>query len=114
MTTTNNKMNATSNDNTMTNNATEPARQLYRKFILNQFALNVPEGGLRMDEDDMDEFTNRIFTIGIAGMYIFIRIRIFLDVIPVFAMFINLFFYLNQLGYVCVTSLKIYFEIIEI
>ena len=57
----NNKMNATSNDNTMTNNATEPARQLYRKFILNQFALNVPEGGLRMDEDDMDEFTNRIF-----------------------------------------------------
>ena len=54
-------MNATSNDNTMTNNATLPEWTLYRKFILNQFALNVPEEGLRMDEDDMDEFTNRIF-----------------------------------------------------
>ena len=57
----NNKMNATSNDNTMTNNATLPEWTLYRKFILNQFALNVPEEGLRMDEDDMEEFTNRIF-----------------------------------------------------
>ena len=57
----NNKMNATSNDNTMTNNATLPEWTLYRKFILNQFALNVPEEGLSMDEDDMEEFTNRIF-----------------------------------------------------
>ena len=57
----NNKMNATSNDNTMTNNATLPEWTLYRKFILNQFAKNVPDEGLRMDEDDMDEFTNRIF-----------------------------------------------------
>ena len=57
----NNKMNATSNDNTMTNNATLPEWTLYRKFILNQFAKNVPTDGLRMDEDDMDEFTNRVF-----------------------------------------------------
>ena len=57
-----NKMNkATSNDNTMTNNATLPEWTLYRKFILQQFAKNVPTDGLRMDEDDMDEFTNRVF-----------------------------------------------------
>ena len=61
-TTMSNKMNkATSNDNTMTNNATLREWTLYRKFILNQFAKNVPDEGLRMDEDDMDEFTNRIF-----------------------------------------------------
>ena len=54
-------MNATSNDNTMTNNATLPEWTLYRKFILNQFAKNVPEEGLRMNEDDMEEFTNRVF-----------------------------------------------------
>ena len=57
-----NKMNkATSNDNTMTNNATLPEWTLYRKFILYQFAKNVPDEGLRMNDDDMDEFTNRIF-----------------------------------------------------
>ena len=57
-----NKMNkATSNDNTMTNNATLPEWTLYRKFILKQFAKNVPDEGLRMNEDDMDEFTNRVF-----------------------------------------------------
>jgi hypothetical protein len=57
-----NKMNkATSNDNTMTNNATLPEWTLYRKFILYQFAKNVPDEGLRMNEDDMDEFVNRIF-----------------------------------------------------
>jgi len=54
-------MTSTKQDNNMTNNATLKEWTLYRKFILNQFAKHVPEEGLRMDDDDMDEFVNRVF-----------------------------------------------------
>jgi hypothetical protein len=58
----NNKMNTeTTNDNTMTNTATLTEWTLYRKFILYQFAKNVPDEGLRMTQDDMDEFVDRVF-----------------------------------------------------
>jgi len=55
------KMTSNKQNNTMTNNATEKEWTLYRKFILLQFAKHVPEEGLRMDDDDMNEFVDKIF-----------------------------------------------------
>ncbi len=54
-------MTSNKQDNTMTNNATEKEWTLYRRFILLQFAKHVPEEGLRMDDDDMNQFVDEIF-----------------------------------------------------